>query len=71
MMTKNQFIALADVIRLHNELTATHKFTESHIECLADFCKSQNPNFNRERWVDYIQGKCGPNGGPIKEKKSV
>jgi hypothetical protein len=26
---------------------------------LADFYASQDPNFNRERWIDYIAGKCG------------
>jgi hypothetical protein len=25
----------------------------------ADFCASQVPNFNRERWIDYIAGECG------------
>ena len=32
-------------------------------ELLADFCQSQNPRFNRERWLGYIAGKCGPSGG--------
>jgi hypothetical protein len=26
---------------------------------LADFCASQDPNFNRERWIDYIAGSAG------------
>ena len=32
---------------------------------LADFCKSQNGMFNRERWMSYIAGECGPNGGKL------
>jgi hypothetical protein len=32
-------------------------------DVLADFCRTQNPRFDRERWLDYIAGKCGPNGG--------
>jgi hypothetical protein len=35
-------------------------------DALADFCKAQNPNFNRDRWLDYIAGKCGKNGGKVK-----
>jgi hypothetical protein len=35
-------------------------------DALADFCKSQNPRFDRERWLNYIAGKCGPNGGAKK-----
>lgn len=34
---------------------------------LADFCNAQNPNFNRQRWLEYIAGECGPNGGNIKK----
>lgn len=60
-MTKKQFIALADVIR--DDINDFHQNT---IERLADFCQSQNPAFKRQRWLDYIAGKCGPNGGKPK-----
>jgi hypothetical protein len=33
------------------------------INHLADFCQSQNPNFNRDRWLGYIAGTNGKNGG--------
>ena len=29
----------------------------------ADFCQRQNGNFKRDRWLSYIAGDCGPNGG--------
>lgn len=75
-MSKKHFIALADTIRDIN----THEFwglTESEakgkdiaiatvIEKLAEFCKLQNPAFDRERWFNYIRGECGPNGGSRK-----
>ncbi|MCP4899768.1 MAG: hypothetical protein GY906_22610 [bacterium] len=32
---------------------------------LADFCASQNSRFDRERWLAYINGECGPNGGKV------
>lgn len=57
-MTKKHFVALADDIKRNREL-----FTGEAIQVLADFCQSQNGNFLRGRWVDYINGKCGPNGG--------
>ena len=25
--------------------------------------EAQNPNFDRERWLAYVAGECGPNGG--------
>lgn len=28
-----------------------------------EFCMEQNNNFNRERWLGYIVGTNGPNGG--------
>jgi hypothetical protein len=64
-MTKKHFIELADRIRIFNK-NENNPFTQWHIWELADFCQSQNPNFNRERWLDYIDGKCGPSGGKVK-----
>lgn len=64
-MTKKHFIALADTIRESNRFDS-HCFTREAILDLAKFCKRQNPNFDCERWIDYIDGKCDPNGGSIK-----
>lgn len=61
-MTKKHFIALADAIREHNKY-AVNPFDEEQIKRLAQFCQSQNSNFNHDRWFAYIAGKCGPNGG--------
>jgi hypothetical protein len=73
-MTKKHFIALADAIRRYNESAFPHgtntvsplKFSYTQLLCLADFCEDQSPRFNRERWLDYISGKCTANGGRIK-----
>ena len=67
-MTKKNFIALADAIREHNRINSQYAndFTKVYLETLSDFCQSQNPNFNRERWLSYIAGECGSNGGTIK-----
>lgn len=65
-MTRKQFIRLADQIIGHNKYNRP-KFDSGQIESLADFCRSQNPNFNRQRWYDYIAGRCGPYGGKVKE----
>jgi hypothetical protein len=67
-MNKKHFIALADAVkdsncRFEQGAVTAQRFTEEHINVLADFCQSQNSQFNRERWLDYIAGKCGPNGG--------
>jgi hypothetical protein len=35
------------------------EFTPDHLLVLADFCASQDPNFNRRLWIDYIAGECG------------
>jgi hypothetical protein len=76
-MTKKHFIALADAIRNYNDPDNICRrsaqlsdsdghyfdFTEAQIEALADFCQAQNPDFNRERWLGYIAGTNGKNGG--------
>ena len=67
-MSKKHFIALADAIREHNRLIETEDepFTPKQLETLADFCRSQNPDFKRDRWLGYIAGENGKNGGSIK-----
>jgi hypothetical protein len=67
-MTKQHFIALADMIRGFNQrgLFPEHPFTKEHIDALADFCDAQNPRFDRERWLNYIAGTHGKNGGKLK-----
>lgn len=32
---------------------------------LSGFCSDQNGRFDRERWLGYIAGECGPNGGKL------
>jgi len=64
-MTKKHFIQLANVIIKSGpaDRSAQGAFSQAAILELADFCKSQNPNFNRERWLGYIAGENGPSGG--------
>jgi hypothetical protein len=72
-MTKKHFIALADAIKrfdkddrfvfCHGQVANSRPFNEAQLIALANFCQSQNPNFNRERWLEYIAGTCGPGGG--------
>jgi hypothetical protein len=67
-MTKKQFVAMADSIREHNQLAkfnGENAFTVDQLAALARFCASENPRFKRERWLDYIAGRCGPNGGTV------
>jgi len=74
-MTKKHFIALADAIRSYNEqalkpgtnTVSPLKFGHTQLLVLADFLQSQNPRFNRERWLGYIRGSNGPNGGQVKD----
>lgn len=76
-MSKQDFVALADAIRDYNKhafpagsnCVSPLKFGHTQLYALADFCERQNPNFNRERWLDYIAGKCGPSGGAVKRTK--
>ena len=67
-MSRKQFVALADSIREHNRLANFNgetAFTLDQLAALARFCASVNPRFKRERWLDYIAGQCGPNGGTV------
>ena len=53
-MSKQDFVALADVIREHNQYENMPKFTEEHINTLILFCRRQNNAFMAGRWKDYI-----------------
>ncbi len=73
-MTKKHFIALADAIREHNaeadpetEFELGTAFRQCHIETLAQLCSEQNDRFDRERWLGYIAGNNGKNGGAVKK----
>lgn len=62
-MSKKHFIAMADAVRV---MLRDGNITWGGVEQLADFNRSQNYNFKRDRWLDYISGKCGKNGGKVK-----
>lgn len=63
-MTKKHFIALANSIK--SAKCTEHSFNDCQIAVIADFCRAQNPQFNRERWIGYINGTNGPSGGRVK-----
>ncbi len=68
-MSKKHFIALADVMRECKPASANAELVGQWLATVArvaDFCKSQNSNFKRDRWIAYINGECGPNGGKVK-----
>ncbi len=70
-MSKKDFIALAEVLT-DESLSRNAQVIQGMVDIndlrgiLADFCKSQNSAFMRARWLDYIAGKCGKNGGAVK-----
>ncbi len=70
MMTKKTFIAIA------NSLIATRPVGtlltqiqleqwEAQVKAMADTLGASNPAFKRQRWLDYVHGKCNGNGGVI------
>ena len=61
-MSKKDFVELADRIKRENA-TGPSFFTPYQLGILADFCQSSNPDFKRERWLGYIAGENGKNGG--------
>jgi hypothetical protein len=67
-MTKKQFVALADSIREHNRVAKFNgekAFTVDQLAALARFCATESARFKCDRWLDYIAGRCGPNGGTV------
>ncbi len=80
-MSKKHFIALADSLKeaeediqaaiadRPQEVRDWAKWQSTIIRNrLADYCASQNYRFMRGRWLAYIDGECGPNGGKVKHE---
>lgn len=72
-MTKKHFIALADAMRRARPDEGSSEYAiiamkqwEQDVRHVANFCQGQSPNFKWDRWMDYIAGKCGSNGGKVK-----
>jgi hypothetical protein len=66
-MTKKTFIRLAEYLK--DTGNYCEPFTDKQIEHLSNFCHEQNRNFMRGRWIGYIKGECGSNGGRVKAEK--
>ena len=71
-MTKKHFIALADALKESRPIMPLDSDKGRQwckdVHTIGDCLDRANPQFNRERWLDYIEGKCGPSGGAIKAK---
>ena len=70
MITKNDIIRIADVIK---DLSPTDDKYKNIITTpmeialeFADMLEQGNPNFKRQRFLEYVEGVCGPNGGLVK-----
>ena len=68
-MSLKNFVALADMICHANSMCTGGElpvFDDEAISFLATFCAQQNFRFNRDRWIDYINGECNVNGKAVK-----
>ena len=61
-MSKKEIIALAD------ELRGLDYVPDDVVDALCRFCHLCNPNFNRERFIAYLAGRCGRNSGKLTVK---
>lgn len=63
-MGKKQLVALADELR-----RVPGGVPAEVLDAICRFCQAQNPRFMRERFLNYLNGTAGPNGGPAKKGK--
>jgi len=68
-MSKKDFIKLAEYLR--DTEPYCEPFTFKQMDHLANFCHTTNPAFKRVRWLNYIAGRCGKNGGTVKHESEV
>jgi len=69
-MSKRDFVKLADALRAErpgdNWNPNKRVQWELDIKAIANVCAESNPRFKRERWMSYVNGECGPNGGELR-----
>lgn len=70
MMSRREFIELADLI-IYERGFGRDRWKDVNVESLAGFCQRANNRFNKVRWLAYIDGECGPNGGAISPAKQA
>lgn len=68
-MSRKQFIALAEALKQlgHKHGKSRSLTFEQVVEFLAGFCATQNPSFNKERWLDSVHGRGVPQAAEEKE----
>jgi hypothetical protein len=69
-MTRKEIVRLAELIRYYNVQNTCmggRAFDTLQINMLANFCRESNPQFDRNKWLSFIDGKCGPHGGKVKK----
>ena len=65
MITKKQIIEIADTIKdIARDADGLIELSLV-VDKFADYLAAQNPNFKRERFIAYVNGECGPNGGMV------
>jgi len=52
--------------RQHGPRGVASLSVDSVTALLISFCKGQNYAFKEGRWLAYLAGECGPNGGKVK-----
>jgi hypothetical protein len=70
-MSKADFIELANVIRNLPVMDRGFLDRALMIEALAAFCANRSASFKKGVWLDYVYGRCGPNGGSVRARKST
>lgn len=68
-MTGKDFVFLANIIKQTKPTNPDNgmllQWEATKLSIAAEF-SLKYPNFKKDRWLDYIAGKCGPKGGKVK-----
>jgi hypothetical protein len=74
-VSKKHFIALADALKAEKPQPgwSPNKMVQWDLDvrAVARVCAASNPRFNELRWMQYINGLCGPNGGTVKKQTAA
>jgi hypothetical protein len=67
MITKKYLIAVGQLIK--DARGTSDEFSTSQIHSMASMFRRHNPRFSRERWIGFVMGVNGPNGGAIRRRR--
>jgi hypothetical protein len=66
-ITKKELIAIGGFMK--EKVGTPDQFTIQQVHDMATFLRTRNQRFDRAKWIGFVTGANGPNGGKIRRRR--